>query len=183
MTSEGGGAVAFPVMTLALGLSSTIARDFSLMIQSCGEVKTLPSDASLCHFTGMSAASFTIFWMRIKIELHSIVFCSLGAICGIIFGLEVVDEQLSSEEKKIIFVSVWFSFAFALFLLNRQHKRKTYDQIQNFGLWQASVLVLTGFAGGNFTALAGSGVDICSFSMLALLFRYEFVPNSRSIFP
>ncbi len=39
-TSEGGGAVAFPVMTLALGIQPTIARDFSLMIQSCGKKKT-----------------------------------------------------------------------------------------------------------------------------------------------
>ena len=37
MTSEGGGAVAFPVMTLALGIPPAIARDFSLMIQSCGK--------------------------------------------------------------------------------------------------------------------------------------------------
>ena len=36
MTSEGGGAVAFPVMTLVLGIEPTVARDFSLMIQSCG---------------------------------------------------------------------------------------------------------------------------------------------------
>jgi uncharacterized membrane protein YfcA len=38
MTSEGGGAVAFPVMTLALGIAPSIARDFSLMIQSCGQI-------------------------------------------------------------------------------------------------------------------------------------------------
>ena len=37
-TSEGGGAVAFPVMTLALGIKPTIARDFSIMIQSCGKL-------------------------------------------------------------------------------------------------------------------------------------------------
>ena len=37
MTSEGGGAVAFPVMTLALHITPAVARDFSLMIQSCGE--------------------------------------------------------------------------------------------------------------------------------------------------
>ncbi len=40
MTSEGGGAVAFPVMTLALGIAPAVARGFSLMIQSCGETKT-----------------------------------------------------------------------------------------------------------------------------------------------
>ena len=37
MTSEGGGAVAFPVMTLALHISPMVARDFSLMIQACGQ--------------------------------------------------------------------------------------------------------------------------------------------------
>ena len=37
MTSEGGGAVAFPVMTLALEIPPSVARDFSLMIQSCGK--------------------------------------------------------------------------------------------------------------------------------------------------
>ena len=36
MTSEGGGAVAFPVMTLALGIKPAVARDFSLMIQAHG---------------------------------------------------------------------------------------------------------------------------------------------------
>ena len=37
-TSEGGGAVAFPVMTLALGVTPSVARDFSFMIQSVGMV-------------------------------------------------------------------------------------------------------------------------------------------------
>ena len=42
-TSEGGGAVAFPVMTLALGIPPAIARDFSMMCQSCGELELLSS--------------------------------------------------------------------------------------------------------------------------------------------
>lgn len=70
MTSEGGGAVAFPVMTLALGIKPAVARDFSLMIQSCG----------------MTAASFTILWMKIKLEIHSLIFCSIGACAGMILG-------------------------------------------------------------------------------------------------
>lgn len=37
MTSEGGGAIAFPVMTLLLHIDAAISRDFSLMIQSCGK--------------------------------------------------------------------------------------------------------------------------------------------------
>lgn len=155
MTSEGGGAVAFPVMTLALNIAPAIARDFSLMIQSCG----------------MTAASFTIFWMKIKLEWHSVAYCSFGAAFGMVFGLEYIDGLLSPPIKKLVFVCVWFSFAFALYLLNRQHKRKTFDFIPNFGIWQALVLILTGFIGGIFSAISGSGVDICSFSILSLLFR------------
>lgn len=37
ITSEGSGAVAFPVMTLALHIAPGIARDFSIMIQSIGK--------------------------------------------------------------------------------------------------------------------------------------------------
>ena len=131
MTSEGGGAVAFPVMTLALGIKvgsvvvvvlmllpqPAVARDFSLMIQSCGEAAALTPSPS--PVPGMSAAAFTIFWMKVQLEWHSLVFCSLGAVAGMIFGLEVVDTALSPPEKKLSFVCIWFSFAFALFLLNR----------------------------------------------------------------
>jgi hypothetical protein len=34
------------------------------------------------------------------------------------------------------------------------------------------MLFMTGFIGGIFTAIAGSGVDICSTAILSLLFRY-----------
>ena len=155
MTSEGGGAVAFPVMTLVLGISPVIARDFSFMIQSCG----------------MSAAAFTINFMKIKLELNSLLFCSIGGAAGLIFGLHVIDPNLTPPQKKMGFVSIWFSFAFALYLLNRNHKRKTFMAIPNMNAWKAVALLCTGFAGGCFSAFAGSGIDICSFAILCLLFR------------
>jgi hypothetical protein len=67
----------------------------------------------------MTAAAFTIFWMQIKLEWHSIIFCSTGALFGMIFGLEVLDQHLDPPTKKLGFVCIWFSFAFALYLLNR----------------------------------------------------------------
>ena len=80
MTSEGGGAVAFPVMTLALHISPSVARDFSLMIQSCG----------------MTAAAFTIFWMRLKTEKHSLLFCSLGKLTIIFKDMPLLFIQITS---------------------------------------------------------------------------------------
>ena len=88
----------------------------------------------------MGCASFTILWMKIQLEWHAIIFCSVGAFFGMVFGkyekyplsvfgqtstklfilgLEVIDDILSAPIKKLTFVCVWFSFAFALFLLNR----------------------------------------------------------------
>ena len=44
----------------------------------------------------MTAAAFTIFWMKIKLEWHSIIFCSFGAIFGIVLGFEV--NQLTKRD-------------------------------------------------------------------------------------
>ncbi|XP_013411580.1 uncharacterized protein LOC106174526 [Lingula anatina] len=155
MTSEAGGAVAFPVMTLAFKISPIVARDFSMAIQS----------------VGLPAAAFTIIYMQIHLEWHAILFSSLGGAAGIIIGLEYVSPLLTPPQKKLGFVCIWFTFAFALFFLNINHKRRTFLKIPTFNCWKALVLVLTGFAGGMFTSFAGSGLDICSFSILTLLFR------------
>jgi len=155
MTSEGGGAVAFPIMTLALHISPSVARDFSLMIQA----------------TGMTSAAFTILWMKIVVEWHSIIFCTIGSTAGIIFGFYEIDPLFGGPEKKMAFVSIWFSFAMALYILNRQKKRITYGSIPDFTVGKAIALLCTGFVGGLCSSFAGSGVDICSFSVLTLLFR------------
>nr|CAD2173600.1 unnamed protein product [Meloidogyne enterolobii] len=151
MTSEGGGAVAFPVMTLLLHIETEIARDFSLMVQSCG----------------MTSAAFTILWMRIKLEWHAIILCTIGSTAGIIFGLE----WLKNFEFFRLFVSIWFSFAISLYVLNTQKKRRTHSGIVKFNWWKALILFVAGFIGGLCSAFAGSGVDICAFSVLTLLFR------------
>ncbi len=155
MTSEGGGAIAFPAMTLAMGVTPEVARDFSVMVQSCG----------------MTAAAFTIVCMSVSLEYSSLVLCSTGGVAGIIFGLHVVDPALSPPAKKLGFVSIWFSFASVLVFLNRYHKRPTFSTVQNLNWWRVLVLLSAGFLGGIFTSFAGSGLDICSFSILTLLFR------------
>ena len=147
MTSEGGGAVLFPVMTLVLSIAPSIARDFSIMSQTFG----------------MTAAAMSIFFMRIKLEWASLVFCSLGGCFGMIFGLHVVDPSMSPPQKKMYFVSMWYAFACTLMLLNCTRKRRTFNSIPNLNWWKVMVLLGNGFMGGVFTSFAGSGLDICSF--------------------
>ncbi|RCN40399.1 hypothetical protein ANCCAN_13645 [Ancylostoma caninum] len=146
MTSEGGGAVAFPVMTLLLQIDPSVARDFSLIIQSAG----------------MTCAMCVVLIMQIQIEKRAILFGTMGSVPGFVLGSVLLDAYLSAAQKKMLFVSIWSSFAIALFILNAQHNRRTYDVIPQFNFWKAAVLVLTGLVGG---------VDICTFSIITLLFR------------
>ncbi|KAE9416045.1 hypothetical protein Angca_001405, partial [Angiostrongylus cantonensis] len=155
MTSEGGGAVAFPFMTLGLHIDPITARDFSLLMQS----------------VGMMCALFVIVFMQVQIEQRAVLFGTIGSIPGLVFGFEIFDPLLDAAQKKMLFVSIWTSFAIALFILNSQKKRTTYKTIIDFKPWKAMVLIATGFIGGIFTAFAGSGVDICIFSIVTLLFR------------
>ena len=67
----------------------------------------------------MVTAGFCIVFMKVKVEWRSIIFCSIGAFFGLILGLEVIDDLLEKEIKKLSFFSIWFSFCVALFLLNR----------------------------------------------------------------
>ena len=67
-----------------------------------------------------------------------------GGTFGMVFGLEVIDPLLDPPTKKLAFVSIFFSFAFALFLLNRKHKRKTFDSIPNCSWWEPLLLIVTG---------------------------------------
>ncbi|PIO62555.1 hypothetical protein TELCIR_15882 [Teladorsagia circumcincta] len=48
----------------------------------------------------------------------------------------------------MLFVSIWSSFAIALYLLNAEKKRKTYSVIPDFKPWKAFVLSCTAFVGG-----------------------------------
>ncbi len=154
-TSEGGGAVAFPVMTLLFEVPTSTARDFSLMIQSLG----------------MTAASATILFTRIPVERHALVWGSAGGAVGIVLGLELVAGRLSPAYTKMLFTSTWLSFAVALFLINRYHEREVHRTITNFLPRHAVLLLGTGVLGGVISSITGSGLDITIFSLLVLRLR------------
>ena len=101
-TSEGGGAIAFPVMTLALGVPPHIARDFSFAIQSFG----------------MTCASITILGLGVAIDKSAVLWGTAGGTIGLLLGLEFVAPHLPPAYAKILFVSIWIVFAVALFRLN-----------------------------------------------------------------
>merc|ERR1711881_775672 len=132
---------------------------------------------------GMTAAAACILYMNITVEWHSIIYCSIGGIFGMIFGLEVIMPVLPGAWAKMYFVSIWAAFAYTLYLLNKLHGRTVYKQVP---LWEegviyqnkwftinknALVLLTTGLFGGIFSSISGSGIDITSFACLTLMYR------------
>ena len=154
-TSEGGGAVAFPVMTLLFNIHPATARDFSLMIQT----------------VGMCAAAATILYTRIPVERHALVWSSLGGAVGVIMGLKWIAGLLPPSYAKMLFTSTWLAFAVALWLINRYHTREVRHEIRGFSSRHAVLLLLTGVVGGMVSSITGSGLDITVFSLLVLRLR------------
>ncbi|KAH8076606.1 sulfite exporter TauE/SafE [Aureococcus anophagefferens] len=139
-------------VTMVFGSMPHVAKQFSYMIQS----------------VGMTAAAFVILYMQVRVEWKSITYCSIGGMVGLIYGLEEIAPVLTPPYAKMS-TSCW--------------TRSTSPEIwksadltpywwANLVLnWKALVLLAAGFIGGIFTSFAGSGIDICSFSVLTLLFR------------
>jgi len=168
---QGGGSITYPIITVGFQVLPSVARDFSYMIQA----------------VGMSAAAFSILFLRLEVEFASIIYCSIGGIFGIGICIHYIAEQIPPDFAKMYYVAIWFAFAFNLFLLNRRSGRKIYDTIPNWrgGIlvhlnwgrhhgsinWKAMVLIVGGFIGGLFSGFAANGIDICSFAILTLLFR------------
>lgn len=152
-TSAGGGAVAFPVMTLIFEVDPPVARDFSLMIQS----------------VGMGAASIGIVLMKIQIDWRAVGLSNLGGTLGLLIGFEI-SGLMPPPLVKMFFVSLWLSLALALFLVNRRNANIVSELIYPNRVLSIS-LVLMGVLGGTVSGITGSGLDILVFAMLTIMFR------------
>ncbi len=153
-TSEGGGAVAFPVFTKLLHVTPWDAKLFSLAIQSIG----------------MAAASIVIMLMRVKVEWWVIGWASLGGAAGMSVGATGLAPLLPPDVTKMTFTAMTSSFAVVLYILNRG-EHCCHDQMPTNGKFERNLLIALGFAGGILASVVGTGLDIVIFSTLVLLFR------------
>ncbi|WP_305909407.1 sulfite exporter TauE/SafE family protein [Methylomarinum sp. Ch1-1] len=153
-TSEGGGAIAFPVFTKVLQIAPLEAKVFSLAIQS----------------VGMTAATLTIVVMRIDVAWRLVLWASLGGAFGVVFSTLLIAPMLEPALLKMLFTSMVVSFALTLAQLNwrvRAYNRR----LPLFGWPEKAGMLLTGVVGGGMTGLVGNGIDIICFSVMVLLFR------------
>jgi uncharacterized membrane protein YfcA len=154
-TSEGGGAVAFPVMTLIFNIAPDTARNFSLAIQSIG----------------MSVAAYLIFTQRIPINKTYLLLCSLGGFLGLILGTYLIAPLVSPPYTKMFFVSLWLSFGVILFYLNTNESHQKTESLPPLSITDKNTFILLGFLGGIVVSLIGSGIDILTFAFVTIRYR------------
>ena len=143
-SSEGGGAVAFPVFTLLLDLPPSVARNFSFAIQS----------------VGMTAASLIIIISKFRIEKVLILLSLFGGIPGLLIGTIYIEPSLSPKLTKLFFVSLWLSFGIILSLRKYSKKKPFYNQLPVLNIKEKGIIVCFGFLGGVITSFFGNGIDL-----------------------
>ncbi len=151
-SSEGGGAIAYPAMTLLFNIEPDVARNFSFAIQS----------------VGMTFASIWIIISRIKIETNYLFLAGIGGFFGIIFGTFFITPLIKPDFTKMMFVSFWLSFGIALWIVNFVNSRKTRQELPVLNRYQKIELLMVGVVGGIFSSVLGNGLDICTFSYVVL---------------
>lgn len=165
-SAEGGGAVAFPVMTLIFKIPPEVARNFSLAIQS----------------VGMTTASYLILVKRYKVEYTYLIPVSIGGTIGIVLGTYYLVPIIPAPFAKMLFVTFWLSFGLVLFYINVIYKRETKDRLPNLGSFEKLTIVFVGVIGGGLSSLLGSGLDIFSFSYVTMRYHLsEKVATSTSV--
>lgn len=156
-TSEGGGAIAFPIFTKLLHIAPRDARNFSLAIQSIG----------------MGAASLSILYLRIPIERRALLYAGLPGLLGVAFGSWVIAPLVPPIYVRTSFTVLVSSMGVALLLMNRNRDSSRNQWIPIFNTREKMILVLTGLAGGIVSALVGTGENSLVFMVMVLLFRVD----------
>jgi len=164
-TSEGGGAIAFPVFTKVLQIPASDAKVFSLAIQS----------------VGMLAASIAILMMRIKVMWRVIAWVSLGGVLGMLIGTLLLSPVLAPAIIRMLFTVMAVSLALTLTFLNTGF-RLSQTAMPEIRIKEVGILLVVGVLGGMVSGLVGSGIDMICFTVLVLLFRVcESVATPTSV--
>ncbi len=164
-TSEGGGAIAFPIFTKVLQIAPVDAKVFSLAIQSIG----------------MSAASIAILMMRINVLWRVIVWSSLGGVLGLLIGMCILSAVLPPTIIRLLFTVMAVSLGLTLLYLNTGF-RPANVAMPEMRRKEIAIFLMVGILGGILSGLVGSGIDMLCFTVLVLLFRIsESVATPTSV--
>lgn len=154
-TSEGGGAIAFPVMTKVLTVPPDQARIFTFAIQSIG----------------MSAASLSILLCRVPIERRVVLYGSMAGMLGVVLSVTMVAPHVPLKLVRVLFTMLLVALAIALLVQLRQRGYRRNFSVPVWTGRERNLVMATGFAGGVLSGVAGVGENCVMFLLLVLLFR------------
>lgn len=151
-TPAGGGAVAFPIFTKALGVPTGEARTFGLLIQS----------------VGMSMATIFILSRGIPVYGRALAFCLPAGVIGLLAGTFVLHPP--DPLPRLVFTSVAVVFGVVLMISHwgmRWVPDEGREPVLTFGHggW---LLALAGALGGVLASMVGSGIDVLAFIVMVL---------------
>lgn len=154
-TSEGGGAIAFPMFTKVLGIPPADARVFTFLIQS----------------VGMIAASVVILALRVPVERRVIALGTPAGVLGVLFSTTVLAPGIPSAGIRLGFTVLIVALGIALVIGQARGTVAHHEAIPVRGLREDAVIVLAGLAGGLLSGMVGVGENTVMFLVLVLLFR------------
>lgn len=153
-TSEGGGAVAFPVLTKVLAVPADQARLFSFAIQS----------------VGMGCATISILVNRVPIERHALRYGVPVVVLAVAASATLLAPRLELPTIRLLFTAILASMGLALVISRRTdpHRR---DGIEPLGQREVAIIAAAGLFGGLLSGLAAVGENTVMFAVLVLGFR------------
>jgi uncharacterized membrane protein YfcA len=155
LTPEGGGAVAFPVLSVFFNVDRVLARDFSLMIQSIG--MTSASIFVLTNKANTLRAYKPLLWF--------IPVCFIG----FVLGMQLL-QTLPVFIIQALFLSLITTFAIAYFYSDH---RGDLPALTASGPRDHVMLVVILLLGGMCASLFGTGADIILYTLLVTRFTMK----------
>lgn len=155
LTPEGGGAVAFPALSIFFDIKREMARDFSLMIQA----------------VGMTSASIWILsrkGRRLSDYVPVLWFLPVS-FTGFVLGM-VLLQGIPVYIIQALFLSLILTFALAY--ISSKHRGSQQTLIVN-GYQDKALLACVLIAGGMCASLFGTGGDIVLYTALVTRFRMD----------
>ncbi|KTE08606.1 sulfite exporter TauE/SafE family protein [Sphingopyxis sp. H115] len=155
LTPEGGGAVAFPVLSIFLDVKREMARDFSLMIQS----------------VGMTSASIWILSRRGRhLPAYTpVIWLVLVAFGGFVLGMLLL-QSIPVFVIQALFLSLITTFALA-YVFGKHRGVRPLLAVRGAG--DRAMLGGVALIGGMCASLFGTGADIVIYTLLVTRFRMD----------
>ncbi|MGF1596839.1 MAG: sulfite exporter TauE/SafE family protein [Acidimicrobiales bacterium] len=158
-TPQGGGAVAFPVFTKVLEVPTTVARSFSLCIQT----------------VGMGTASAAIVISGRRVDWRAVAIVAPTAVVSFLAAAWLIGDpdqpfwpsSLPGPYVKVTFTIVVAAMALVVWLSSRSWVTERIDVLASVPAPALALLVVAGIGGGAASFLVGSGADV--FLYLALV--------------